>query len=187
MRPISGKIRKDKMYNNQVVIGWIGTQSTFKYLLLVKDVLNRLIADYNVLVHIVGAKESLELGENEIHINWSEATEIDSILQFDIGIMPLLDTPWEQGKCAYKLIQYMACGLPVVASAVGANNDIVEHGKNGFLVNNELEWIQSIELYILNSELASNHGKYGRNLVENKYCITKQLDKYLEIYKTIKK
>lgn len=71
---------------------------------------------------------------------WSEGTEAAEIQQFDIGIMPLSDDLWEKGKCGYKLIQYMACGKPVVATPVGVNKMIVRQGVNGFLANTEAEW-----------------------------------------------
>jgi glycosyltransferase involved in cell wall biosynthesis len=166
-----------------MIIGWIGSQSTFKYLLTIKEVLKRLIAEYNVFVHIVGAKDTLGLGEHEIHADWSEETEVASILKFDVGIMPLIDTPWEQGKCAYKLIQYMGCGIPVVASAVGMNNKVVKHDYSGFLVKSETEWFNYLEKYTIDSNLRKEHGENGREIVENKYCLQKQLHKYLEIFK----
>ena len=157
---------------SQVVIGWIGTQSTFKYLKSIKDVLKQLIDEYDVLIHIVGAKDSLGLGKNEIHIDWSEETESDSILQFDIGIMPLSNTPWEKGKCAYKLIQYMACGIPVVASAIGMNNQVVQKD-TGLLIDDNKNWIFFMKLYITQLELRQRHGLNARKLIEEKYCIKK--------------
>src|SRR5258708_20287210 len=75
-------------------------------------------------------------------IAWSEDTEVESIHKFDVGIMPLKDSPWERGKCGYKLIQCMACGIPVVASPVGVNSQIVAHGTDGFLANDEAVWIE---------------------------------------------
>jgi glycosyltransferase involved in cell wall biosynthesis len=169
----------DKM--KQVVIGWIGTQSTFKYLLTIKNVLLKLVEQYNIKVCIIGANQSLGLGGNEIHINWSEKTEVQSIMNCDIGIMPLLNTPWELGKCGYKLIQYMACGLPVVASAVGANKDIVKEN-TGILVSDNEEWYNALKYYITNFDIRRKNGMEGRKLVGKKYCVEKQLNKYINIF-----
>ena len=176
---------KDKCNEGNIVIGWIGTNSTIKYVKKIVPVLEKLIANYNVRIHIVGAGESLELGENEIHIKWSEDSEVQSILTFDIGIMPLDDGDWEKGKCGYKLIQYMACAIPVVASAVGANKDIVEHGLNGFLVSEFNDWYTYMEQYIQNAALRKQHGQQGRFLVENKYCVQKQLNQYINVFKSV--
>ena len=175
------RVKKHEV-REQVVIGWIGSQSTFKYLLLVKDVLQRLIKEYNILIHIVGTKESLGLGENEIHIEWSEETEVASILNFDIGIMPLSYTLWEQGKCAYKLIQYMGCGLPVVASPVGMNNEVVRDGYSGFFANSYEEWFNCLESYILNADLREIHGRLGRKIVTEKYCLEITCPKTFSIF-----
>jgi len=176
---------KDKYNEENIVIGWIGTNSTIKYVKKIVPVLEKLIANYNVQIHIVGAGESLALGENEIHIKWSEDSEVQSILAFDVGIMPLDDGDWEKGKCGYKLIQYMACAIPVVASAVGANKDIVEHGLNGFLVSELNDWYTYIEQYIKNGTLRKQHGQQGRSLVENKYCVQKQLSQYINLFKSV--
>jgi glycosyltransferase involved in cell wall biosynthesis len=171
--------------SDKVVIGWIGTNSTFKYVKTIAKILKQLIEKYNIMIYIVGASESLDLGENEKHIVWSEENEVQSILLFDIGIMPLEDSDWEKGKCGYKIVQYMACAIPVVASAVGANKDIVSHGSNGFLVSELDEWRDSLEQYIRNSELRRQHGINGRFFVENKYCVQKQLGQYIDIFKNI--
>ena len=176
---------KDKYNEENIVIGWIGTNSTVKYVKKIVPVLEKLIINYNVRIHIVGAEESLELGKNEIHIEWSEDSEAQSILAFDIGIMPLDDGDWEKGKCGYKLIQYMACAIPVVASAVGANKDIVEHGLNGFLISELNDWYTYIELYIKNGTLRKQHGQQGRSLVGNKYCVQKQLNQYINLFKSV--
>ncbi|MDR0789408.1 MAG: glycosyltransferase family 4 protein [Bacteroidales bacterium] len=164
-----------------VIIGWIGSQNTLTYLMTIKSALQQIMYEYDVELHIIGADATLELGDKEKHIKWIEETEVQSLLDCDIGIMPLLDTPWEQGKCGYKLIQYMACGLPVIASAIGANNDIVKHEQNGFLVNSPEEWINAFEQYITDATLRAVHGEYGRNIVENKYCIDRQLNNYMTI------
>jgi glycosyltransferase involved in cell wall biosynthesis len=75
---------------------------------------------------------------------WSEETEIEDISSFDVGIMPLEDTPWERGKCGVKLIQYMRCGKPVAASPVGMNAEIVMDQHNGFHAETDEERIESL-------------------------------------------
>ena len=85
--------------------------------------------------------------------------------------MPLEDAPFERGKCGYKLIQYMACGLPVVASPVGVNCQIVEHGVNGFLAESPAQWEQAMKTLLANPALRQRMGQAGRKKVEQQYCI----------------
>jgi len=89
----------------------------------------------------------------------------------DVGIMPLTDTPWARGKCGYKLIQYMACGLPVIASPVGVNAEIVEHGVNGFLASTENEWRAALGVLLGDSSLRQRMGAEGRRKVEREYSL----------------
>jgi glycosyltransferase involved in cell wall biosynthesis len=106
---------------------------------------------------------------------WSEESEVASVQQFDIGIMPLVDSPWERGKCGYKLIQYMACGVPVVASPVGVNVEIVEEGKNGRLADLTEQWELALrELLTGGSTVRKNLGNAGRELVEKRYSAKAQ-------------
>ena len=98
-------------------------------------------------------------------------TEVTSVHRFDVGVMPLPDEPWALGKCAYKLIQYMACGLPVVASPVGMNREVVRHGVNGFLATTATEWEEALSLLASDAELRHRMGQEGRRLVEQQYCL----------------
>ena len=120
-------------------------------------------------------------------IPWSEETEVDHIQDFDIGIMPLPDSQWEQGKCGYKLIQYMACGKPVVASPVGANRKIVEHGVNGFLAGSTEEWLEALTVLRDNSDLRKKMGTAGRKKVEKRYCIQVTARRLLSILQSVEK
>ncbi|MDP3884880.1 glycosyltransferase [Hydrogenophaga sp.] len=104
-------------------------------------------------------------------IAWSEQTEVASITSFDIGIMPLVDEPFERGKCGFKLIQYMACGLPVVASPVGVNRQIVEHGANGFLAETLAQWQEALQTLAADAGLRQRMGQAGRRKVEQQFCI----------------
>jgi len=165
---------KKKDANSKIVIGWIGSPSTFKYVKKYTAVFSKLLHNQNVELHIVGATEDLGLGTNVKYLKWTEEREAHLISQFDIGIMPLENTPWELGKCAYKLIQYMGCSVPVVASAVGMNNEVVDEGINGFLVHSEEQWLDRLNQLIEDSELRESLGKKGRIKVESEYSVQKK-------------
>lgn len=166
---------------NIPIIVWIGSPSTVKYVEQIKEPLQKLAKDIPFRLRIIGAKIDIP----DIHVEcveWSEETEAELIRTADIGIMPLENTPWEQGKCGYKLIQYMACGLPVVASAIGANNQIVVEGSTGMLVTHQEDWKHSLT-ELLNSEIKRQKmGIAARVCVENGYCVQQtaiKLNQYL--------
>ena len=166
------------------VIGWIGTPSTWKeYMRPILPLLTRTAAAAGARISVVGAGPDAEgLPAVEAH-PWTEETEVAAIGKMDIGIMPLTDTPWARGKCGYKLIQYMACGLPVVASPVGVNREIVEHGVNGFLVSTDAEWEEAIAALLADPELRMRMGRAGRRRVEERYSLQVWAPKVAEILK----
>lgn len=165
-----------KSYNSEnLIVGWIGTPSTSKYLTPILPVFDKLQKKYGTRFVAVGA--NLEDFKNSVVEvwPWTEDTEVMSIQNFDIGIMPLIDSPWERGKCGYKLIQYMACGVPVVASAVGVNCEIVKEGQNGMLVNCLDDWFELLDKMIsLECHQLEQMGREGRNIVLNWYSLQSQ-------------
>ena len=107
-----------------------------------------------------------ELPNMEIDIvPWSEDNEANLIHQMDIGIMPLIDGPWEKGKCGYKLIQYMACSVPVIASPVGINVDIVQKSDSGLLADSVITWQNSLIQLLDSPEDRLKYGLAGRKAV----------------------
>ena len=164
-------IRKEYM---PLTIGWIGSPATYPFFESVAPTLMELQRRIPIRVAVVGVMDPNPEGERHFsYYPWSEDTEVELLKSFDVGIMPLPDTPWTKGKCGYKLIQYMACGIPVVASKVGANLDIVENGKNGFLVSTPQEWIDALERMVLDRNLRKIMGENGRRQVEDFYNIDK--------------
>lgn len=153
-----------------VTIGWIGSPATAKYLALIAPSLKLLAERFPLRLCVVGANPVMEGVEVESR-PWSELTEVPDIQSFDIGIMPLEDSPWERGKCGYKLIQYMACGIPVVGSPVGVNQEIVRHGENGYLASAPDEWVQALSDLIADRARRTRMGGVGRGLVEREYCV----------------
>jgi len=158
--------------NRVFTIGWIGTPHTVKYLEMIRPVLLGWDKKNSIRLVIIGA-DSFKLDGVTVEYHcWSQGSEVSEIQKFDIGIMPLPDNLWERGKCGYKLIQYMACGKPVIASPVGVNPEIVEHGVNGFLARSKKEWIEALDLlYAADPEYRYEMGKEGRKKVEKNYCV----------------
>ncbi|WP_449042331.1 glycosyltransferase family 4 protein [Paracoccus sp. (in: a-proteobacteria)] len=152
-------------------IGWIGTPSTWaQYMLPMLPMLVDLADDHGAVIRTVGAGPEAK-GRKLENLPWAENTESTLIHGMDIGLMPLDDTPWSRGKCGYKIIQYMACGLPVVASPVGVNSDIVEDGVTGFLASTPAEWRQAIARLLRDPELRRRMGRAGRRRVEERYSL----------------
>lgn len=156
--------------NSAPCVGWIGQRATASFLAPHAALFDRLSAQGLARFAAIGI-DAHSLGLPMASIGWSEATEVASIASFDIGIMPLLDGSFERGKCGYKLIQYMACGLPVVASPVGVNRQIVEHGVNGFLAETPQQWEQALRTLLADPALRRRMGQAGRQTVVNEYCI----------------
>jgi len=159
-----------RLENDRLSIVWIGSPSTVKYLAELEAPLIALARVLSFKLRVIGAQ--LEIPGVEIEcLHWSEDSEVASIAQSHIGVMPLVDSPWERGKCGYKLIQYMACGLPVIASPVGVNREIIEDGVNGFLAETAAQWAQSLRMLLENDLLRQKMGAAGRRRVEQRYCL----------------
>jgi len=154
------------------VIGWIGTPGTWKEFVEPRlGMLFSLAQSTEARVLAVGALPGERIEEIIHYLPWNESDEIGLIQRMDIGIMPLDDTPWARGKCGYKLIQYMACGLPVIASPVGVNAEIVEHGVNGFLARTDEEWRAELTTLLNDPALRRRMGQAGRRKVEAEYSL----------------
>lgn len=164
------------------IVGWIGQQSTAENLRHLVPVFDRMTQKPLVRFTAVGI-DAAALGLPMSSLPWSEETESASLCDFDIGIMPLVDAPFQRGKCGYKLIQYMAAGLPVVASPVGVNRDIVVHGLNGFLAQTEREWEEALRTLASNAELRRQFGASGRSQVERDYCISITAPRIISVLK----
>ncbi len=174
--------KKDKF-----IIGWIGSPATSKYVLEVNNILKNFTDKHNSVVHLIGFDRKLEnklLFKFKI-IDWSEDTEIKEICKFDVGIMPLANGPFEKGKCGFKLIQYMGCKKPVIASAVGENNLIVEHGTNGYLVKNFQEWYNYLKILYNNKEVRKKMGEKGFEKIQKEYSLKVTKEKYLNVLRRL--
>ena len=168
-----------------VVVGWIGSPSTADYLHEVSAALAPLQTAGRIRCVAIGARPDQLVGTPFQAEPWHEDTEVAQLQHFDIGIMPLPDAPWERGKCGYKLIQYMACSLPVVASPVGVNAELVVQGENGFLASSPAQWAEAIRVLLDDAEMRHRLGQIGRQSVERTYCLQAQAPRLMEMFKQV--
>lgn len=151
-------------------IGWIGSPVTARYLDLVRQPMSLLSRDVPLELILIGAGNTQPFQNvSTTFLPWSEDLELKIGQLFDVGIMPLVDGPFERGKCGYKLIQYMAGGLPVVASPVGVNRDIVEPGVNGFLCESSTDWLTALTRLWEDRAKRKLMGQAGRQKAEQLY------------------
>lgn len=169
---LSGYSVRPAPTGGRFTVGWIGTPLTAqKYLPLVMPALRKLAADMDFRLVLIGAG-GVDFSGIDVELrDWALNRDASLLADVDVGIMPLMDELWERGKCGYKLIQYMACGIPVVASAIGENKYIVREGENGFLARSDAEWVAALHTLAADPERARAMGLAGRRRVEEEYCL----------------
>lgn len=150
---------------NSSLVGWIGSRTTLPYLKPLKPIFETL----GIKPRVIASGDPTQLGFEVEFRPWRLETEMEELSQIGIGIAPLPDTPWERGKCGVKILQYMASGIPVVASPVGANRSIVTHGVNGFLAGDTQEWTTALRSLIADPKLRQQLGAAGRQTVEKRF------------------
>ena len=178
------KLKKDS--EKDVVIGWIGSAAATKYVEPLKDVIELLIRTYSFLeVKFVGAESLKDWGTNVVFEEWSLENETRDLQSFDIGIMPLNNDEWSSAKAGYKLLQYMAVGIPCVSSPVGVNKEIIDDGVTGFLASNYDEWVNKLSILMENRNLRKKMGDEGRKKAESRYSYGVNVEKLVKILDNI--
>lgn len=143
---------KESSNDEKIKIGWIGSPSSQSLLENILPALDEISKAYNTEFLFVGTHKLNWDNSKFIDLPWSEESEVESIKKMDIGIMPVEDKDFHWGKCGFKLIQYMACGLPIVGSPIGVNSDIIIDGENGYSATSKEDWVKNLELLILDKE-----------------------------------
>ena len=167
-------------------VGWIGTPMTAHYLEAIRPVLHELCQDGVSRVVAIGAGA---LTWNDVPVEvwpWRHETEMRDLQQFDVGIMPLEDSPWEHGKCGLKILQYLVSGRPTVATPVGANKQIVTNGVNGFLASSHQEWLDALVHLKQNPSVRASMGQAGRALVETEYSLQVSAPQLAQLLRSVK-
>jgi len=166
---------------NSNVVGWIGSRTTLPYLKPLKPVLETL----DVKPRLIASGDPTRLGFDVEFRPWRLETEMEELSQIGIGIAPLPDTPWERGKCGVKILQYMACGIPVVASPVGANANIIAHGVNGLLAKSAEEWVAMLRTLIADAGLREQLGAAGRETVEKHFTVQRAAETVASVLRDV--
>jgi glycosyltransferase involved in cell wall biosynthesis len=177
LRPTRDVVGKD------VVLGWTGTVGNYRHIEVARDAIARVLrrTGARLLVIADAPPPSALAGLKPEFVRWREDSEIEDLAKIDVGVMPLPDRPRERGKCAFKLIQYMAIGRPGVASPVGANCDVVTHGQDGFLPRNQQEWEDALMQLVQDAQLRRQMGEAARARVESAYSLDAVIPRYLAV------
>jgi len=176
---------EQNLKNGRVCIGWTGSFSTIKHFETIIPALKKIKEKYQDKVYfkLIGdptyTNETLEIKGNP----WNSNTEAKDLSELDIGLMPLPNNEWTQGKCGMKGLQYMALEISTIMSPVGVNTDIIQDSENGFLASTEEEWVEKLSILIESQELRQKMGTEGRKTVEERYSVAANKNKWLEALK----
>ncbi len=154
-----------------ITIVWMGLAYNLKYLNVLAPALRALQSRFQMTLRVVCSEPPELSGVNIEFRPWDMQREVSDLQDASIGVMPLEDTEWARGKCGLKLLQYMAVGIPAVASPVGVNGEIITNGDNGFLASTEQEWYDSLERLCRLPQLRRQIGQAGRRTVEARYSL----------------
>ena len=154
-----------------VTVGWIGSPASQHLVTNLAPVLKDVLDPRHDRFVTVGANFTAPLLPNHEVRAWREEREAADIAEFDIGVMPLVDEPFERGKCGFKLIQYMAANVATIASPVGVNAQIVQHGVSGYLASSDAQWKEALLALKASPDLRTTMGRAGRSAVERQYSL----------------
>jgi len=168
-------------------IGWTGLAYNFSYLKLIERPLLCFLQshpDAEILIIAERPWRPKEIPAERVRfIRWNEQIEVDILKEMSVGIMPLSDDEWTRGKCSFKMLQYMAVGVPVVVSPVGMNRDVLAKGQAGFAAKSAEEWYEALETLYRNKDLQIKMGNTARDVVEKHFSATKVADALAGIFK----
>ncbi len=156
-----------------VVLGWAGTAGGLRYLEALAPVLRRVSERHPIVVRVIsGGFARVCLPDLPVDARpWRVESALEDLASFDIGLVPLDDTPFEQAKFPFKLLQYMALGVPAVSARVGLARDVIEPGRNGLLAGSPAEWLDALNSLIADVALRKQLASAGRATVSASYTV----------------
>ncbi|MGI4743447.1 MAG: glycosyltransferase family 4 protein [Janthinobacterium lividum] len=173
---------KNQLSPGRLIIGWTGTHSTLKYIEQIIPILSDLEKEYDFEFRVISNQPPQLSLRSLVYQPWRKETEIFDLLAFHIGLMPLENDAWAQGKCAFKALQYMALGIPALVSPIGMNTDVVIDGKNGYVCATPEQWKRALVALMQDSALRAQLGQAARHTVENNYSVTANRRNFLGLF-----
>jgi glycosyltransferase involved in cell wall biosynthesis len=176
---------RDQLAPGPMVIGWTGTHSTLKYLLPVLPILAQLEKEGLDFEFRVISNQTPEFSQplrSLRFVPWQKTTEIPDLLTFHVGLMPLEDDKWAQGKCAFKALQYMALGIPALVSPVGMNTEVVQDGENGYICQEPADWYLHLRGLLTDAPQRQQLGWAARATIEQRYSVLANTDNFLHLF-----
>lgn len=173
-----------KMGEKPFRIGWLGSTFTNEYLLEIAPVLNSFLQQHEAELHIIsGGFSGLQevFPAKTFFYPWKKEEYISQLYSWDVGIMPMPNSEWVKGKCSFKMLQYMAAGLPVVVSPYGMNGEILEKGECGFAAENAGDWRNALEALYADRAAGKKLGKKGKTLVEKEFTTHSNAEKLKQV------
>ncbi len=168
-----------------LTLGWSGSHSTAKYLHLLDDALRELAGEIDFRLKVIGDPTFSVEGVGVDAQAWAEPTEVQDLQEIDIGLYPLPDEEWVLGKSGLKALQYMALGIPTIATDVGAIRRIIDHGTNGLLVSDPNGWTEAILRLAKSQELRRSMGLAGRGTVVDRFSVRANEQRYLGVLRAV--
>ncbi|CAN5600024.1 MAG: glycosyltransferase family 4 protein [Pyrinomonadaceae bacterium] len=171
------------------IVGWIGTASNLRYLQLIEEPLAQFLTQHpSARLRVVcDRRPALRLIPPRLweFAKWSRQSEVENMQTMNVGLMPLEDSEWARGKCAFKMLLYMACGLPVVVSPVGVNRELLQRDEVGFAATEPNDWFESLCRLFDDHALSARLGAAGRKVVEAEYSVEANVPCIAKIFQQV--
>ena len=183
------KLTSSEQNSAQFVIGWTGSAGNLSYLQALESSLKEFLnqfSDSELLVIADRHPSFSSLPSEKVrYIPWSPQTEVTAVQQMDIGLMPLPNNEWTKGKCSFKMLQYMACSIPVIVSPVGMNAEVLDLGNIGIAATTESDWYDALVLFYKDRKLSYEYGKQGRIIIEQNFSQKIVMEKLVKVFQDL--
>ncbi|MGK7943685.1 MAG: glycosyltransferase family 4 protein [Microcystaceae cyanobacterium] len=171
------------------IIGWTGTSGNFPYLRAIEPYLKQFMTEFSDSELLIMADQppsfTLLPSERVIYRPWSAEQEHLAVQEMTVGLMPLTDDEWTKGKCSFKMLQYMACGRPVIVSSVGMNKEVLNLGQLGIGIEKEVDWYDALRMFYKDRDLAQAYGKVGREVIEQHFSQSQVAQQLAQVFRKL--